>query len=404
MKLMARRNSMITSIGKSRWNMSVCITVLKNSIVFLFFFFLLVLVSSCRRSSTINTPNGEYKMIDCQEINGGKFKLSSIASSFSVIPLETNDSCLIGGISKLEFYDGKIFVLDKMHSARLYVFDTQGEYKFAIGKRGSGPNEYMQINDFSIDKEKNLIYVLCDKKKLFTYSLSGQPLGTITLDFFADAMEYQKNQLHFVCDRLDRGNLIVTDIKGRILYEDFPNKRMGDNLLMLIHPFSKQDSILLYRIYLDNKIYEMQSDHRIKVAYEVNFGEESIDFEDLEDIPHREVKKKLANSRGKIKYLTENRNYIQLIFFDKQMPCVAVYDKRQGVTRSYTFENCVNDLTGLQYPLFEFTKGQDEFIAILSPMDIENAGSELTEKGKAVFKDVNFVDDDNPILYIVKTE
>ena len=188
MKLMARRNSMITSIGKSRWNMSVCITVLKNSIVFLFFFFLLVLVSSCRRSSTINTPNGEYKMIDCQEINGGKFKLSSIASSFSVIPLETNDSCLIGGISKLEFYDGKIFVLDKMHSARLYVFDTQGEYKFAIGKRGSGPNEYMQINDFSIDKEKNLIYVLCDKKKLFTYSLSGQPLGTITLDFFADAM------------------------------------------------------------------------------------------------------------------------------------------------------------------------------------------------------------------------
>ena len=243
MKLMARRNSMITSIGKSRWNMSVCITVLKNSIVFLFFFFLLVLVSSCRRSSTINTPNGEYKMIDCQEINGGKFKLSSIASSFSVIPLETNDSCLIGGISKLEFYDGKIFVLDKMHSARLYVFDTQGEYKFAIGKRGSGPNEYMQINDFSIDKEKNLIYVLCDKKKLFTYSLSGQSLGTITLDFFADAMEYQKNQLHFVCDRLDRGNLIVTDIKGRILYEDFPNKRMGDNLLMLIHPFSKQDSI-----------------------------------------------------------------------------------------------------------------------------------------------------------------
>ena len=65
-----------------------------------------------------------------------------------------------------------------MHSARLYVFDTQGEYKFAIGKRGSGPNEYMQINDFSIDKEKNLIYVLCDKKNslliLCLDSLLGQ--------------------------------------------------------------------------------------------------------------------------------------------------------------------------------------------------------------------------------------
>ena len=38
MKLMARRNSMITSIGKSRWNMSVCITVLKNSIILPFSF------------------------------------------------------------------------------------------------------------------------------------------------------------------------------------------------------------------------------------------------------------------------------------------------------------------------------------------------------------------------------
>ena len=160
--------------------------------------------------------------------------------------------------------------------------------------------------------------------------------------------------------------------------------------------------------YVDDMYEEIGDIKKIKERKKLLslFGDRSVyfDFEDLEDIPHREVKKKLANSRGKIKYLTENRNYIQLIFFDKQMPCVAVYDKRQGVTRSYTFENCVDDLTGLQYPLFEFTKGQDEFIAILSPMDIENAGSELTEKGKAVFKDVNFVDDDNPILYIVKTE
>lgn len=94
-----------------------------------------------------------------------------------------------------------------------------------------------------------------------------------------------------MCDRLDRGNLIVTDIKGRILYEDFPNKRMGDNLLMLIHPFSKQDSILLYWTIWIIRFDESNPDHRIKVAYEVNFGEESIDFEDLEDIPHREVKR-----------------------------------------------------------------------------------------------------------------
>lgn len=365
--------------------------------------FVLIVVSSCRRSSTVNTENGESKIIDCQEINSEKFELSSIASFFSIIPLETNDSCLIGGVSKLEFYDGKIFVLDKMHSARLFTFDTQGKYKFDIGKRGAGPNEYVQVNDFSIDKEKNIIYMLCDKKKIFSYSLSGQYLGTVTLDFFADAMEYQKNQLYFVCDRRDRGNLIITDMKGTILHEGFPNKQMGDHLLMLLHPFSKQDSALLYRISLDNNIYGIQSNNKINVAYEVNFGEDGIDFDDLKTIPHRDVKNKLASSRGKIKYLTENKNYAQLIFFDKLNPCIALYDKRQGFTKSYTLENCVDDLTGLQYPLFEFTREQDEFIAILQPSDIENAESSLTEKGKVAFEDIHFTADDNPILYIVKT-
>ena len=72
-------------------------------------------------------------------------------------------SCLMAGISKLEFYDGKIFVLDKMHSARLYVFGTQGEYKFDWEKR-AGLMNICKLMIFSIDKEKNLIYVLCDKK------------------------------------------------------------------------------------------------------------------------------------------------------------------------------------------------------------------------------------------------
>ena len=157
MKLMTRRNSMITSIGKSRWNMSVCITVLKNSLVFLFFFFrwtqrlqkgIPYPKQHCADRNTNQHPcnrqnHSHRKMLFPQhrqshEINGGKFKLSSIASSFSVIPLETNDSCLIGGISKLEFYDGKIFVLDKMHSARLYVFEPRENINLLLEKEGAG--------------------------------------------------------------------------------------------------------------------------------------------------------------------------------------------------------------------------------------------------------------------------
>lgn len=360
---------------------------------------ILAIFSSCKHTTSVDL---EGEKINCSEISNKIFKLSDMASSISIIPLETNDSCLIGEISKLDFFNEKIFILDKIYSARLFVFNKEGKYLFDIGKRGAGPDEYVQINDFSINKKKNTIYVLCDKKKVFCYSLSGQYKGQIALDFFADAMEYKDDCFYFICDRVKRGNLIITDMKGNIKYEDFSNEQMGENLLMLIHPFLQRDSTLLYRRYLDNNIYEIYSD-KSRVAYNVDFGKDGIALDDLKDIPHHEVKKKLAYSRGKIKYLIENKDYIQILFFDKNLPCIAVYDKKDKTNSVHFYKNYIDDLTGLPSPLFEFVTEHDEFVSIIQPAIIGEVDN-LTEMGQAIFRTVDLSDDNNPILYIVKTK
>lgn len=367
----------------------------------LYITFIFAILSSCSKHSSVMSEDKALD-IDCSEITNEVFKLSEIASSFSIIPLETNDTCLIGGVSKLKFYNDKILILDKILSARLFVFNKEGKYLFDIGRRGTGPDEYLQINDFSIDKKNSIIYVLCDKKKVFSYSLSGQYRGRTDVDFFADAMEYKDNRFYFVCDRMNRGNLIVTDMNGTIEYEDFPNEQMGDNLLILIHPFLQRDSTLLYTRYLDNNIYEIHLDTS-KVAYKVNFGKDEIAFDDLKDIPHQKVKDKLAHSRGKIKYLIENKDYMQMLFFDNNIPCIAVYNKRNRTNSVHFFKNYIDDVTGLPSPLFEYVTEQDEFVAVVQPSivgEIEN----LTEKGQEVFKSVDLSEDSNPILYLVKTK
>lgn len=367
----------------------------------LYITFIFAILSSCSKHSSVMSEDKALD-IDCSEITNEVFKLSEIASSFSIIPLETNDTCLIGEVSKLEFYKDEILILDKIYSDRLFVFNKEGKYLRDIGRRGAGPDEYMQINDFSIDKKNNIIYVLCDKKKVFFYSLSGQYMGRTDVDFFADAMEYKDNRFYFLCDRMNRGNLIVTDMKGTIKYEDFPNEQMGDNLLMLIHPFLQRDSTLLYTRYLDNNIYEIHLDTS-KVAYKVNFGKDEIAFDDLKDIPHQKVKDKLAHSRGKIKYLIENKDYMQMLFFDNNIPCIAVFNKRNRTNSVHFFKNYIDDLTGLPSSLFEYVTERDEFVAVVQPSivgEIEN----LTEKGQEVFKSVDMSEDSNPILYLVKTK
>ena len=345
---------------------------------------------------------GEIRTINCSKITDDTFKLSDIASSFSIIPLETNDSCLIGEISKLEFFNENIFVLDKIYSARLFVFSKNGKFLYDIGKRGTAPDEYIQINDFSISRKKNLIYVLCDKKKVFSYSLSGQYMGQIALDLSADAMEYQDDSFYFICDQVKRGNLIVTDMKGNVKYEDFANEHMGENLFMLIHPFLRRDSTLLYRRYLDNNIYEIDSD-RSTVRYKVDFGKNKIELDDLKDMPHQKVKDKLTYSRGKIKYLVENEDYMQALFFDNNMPCISVYNKKNTINNVYFFKNYIDDLSGLPSPLFEFVTERNEFVAVIQPSIIGEIDN-LTEMGQMVFRNVDVSDDSNPILYIIKTK
>lgn len=359
----------------------------------------LVVLSACKNSAVVDM--GEVRNIGCREISDETFKLSDIASSFSIIPLETNDSCLIGEISKLDFFNEKIFVLDKIYSARLFVFSKDGRFLYDIGRRGAAPNEYIQINDFSIDRKKNIIYVLCDKKKVFSYTLSGQYIGQIELNFFADAMENKDDSFYFVCDQVKRGNLIVTDMKGNVKYEDFANEQMGENLLMLIHPFLLRDSLLLYRRYLDNNIYKICPD-KPRVTYKVDFGKNSIELNDLKNLSHQKVKNKLAYSRGKIKYFIENQDYMQILFFDSNVPCISIYDKKKSINGVYFFKNYIDDLSGLSSPLFEFVTEQDEFVAVIQPSVIGEI-DKLTEMGQAIFKTVDLSDDNNPILYIVKT-
>lgn len=362
--------------------------------------FILGVLSACKNSPVMDV--GEVRTINCSKITDDTFKLSDIASSFSIIPLETNDSCLIGEISKLEFFNENIFVLDKTYSARLFVFSKNGKFLYDIGKRGTAPDEYIQINDFSISRKKNLIYVLCDKKKVFSYSLSGQYMGQIALDLSADAMEYQDDSFYFICDQVKRGNLIVTDMKGNVKYEDFANEHMGENLFMLIHPFLRRDSTLLYRRYLDNNIYEIDSD-KSTVRYKVDFGKNKIELDDLKDIPHQKVKDKLTYSRGKIKYLVENKDYMQAVFFDNNMPCISVYDKKNTINNVYFFKNYIDDLSGLPSPLFEFVTERNEFVAVIQPSIIREM-DDLTEMGQMVFRNVDVSDDSNPILYIIKTK
>ena len=76
-----------------------------------------------------------------------------------VVLLETKPECVVQNIRSLEIYKEDIYILDD-RANKLYVFDGNGKFKRTISSPGRGHGEYMKLADFSIDRTKEVIYLL----------------------------------------------------------------------------------------------------------------------------------------------------------------------------------------------------------------------------------------------------
>lgn len=92
--------------------------------------------------------------------------------SAKIVSLETNDECLMEDVREVRQYQSYLYVLDTRGD--LFVFDTNGKFINKIGERGNGPDQYLKLSSFFIDKKEKNIAVIDDvKNKIFYYDLIG---------------------------------------------------------------------------------------------------------------------------------------------------------------------------------------------------------------------------------------
>lgn len=104
-----------------------------------------------------------YADADTISIDGATRCDSLIFSDFfkapKVVLLETKPECVVQNIRSLEIYKEDIYILDD-RANKLYIFDGNGKFKRTISSPGRGHGEYMKLADFSIDRTKEVIYLL----------------------------------------------------------------------------------------------------------------------------------------------------------------------------------------------------------------------------------------------------
>lgn len=214
--------------------------------------------------------------------NKGLLKMSTFFKKGRIVPLETTGEDLLTEIKKFYSFKNRFYVLDKENRVGIFCFDEDGKYLYRIGQKGQGPEEFGDLIDFTLDKERQLIYGYdAISKKIFVWSLDGLFKEAIYVDYPARAIDYRNDKFYLSSINMTyeyKYNLRITNRKGKIIAEHFPS----DPTKISLRPYFKQtdDALYFYPHYHCDTIFDITNDNP-QIAYRVDYGKNAITPEDL---------------------------------------------------------------------------------------------------------------------------
>ena len=123
-------------------------------------------------ASCAQTHQSDYAVIDLvnhKQLATEQIALSDISESIQLIPLETNDSVLVGRISGIKLEGDKLYI----HASNgLFVFNKNGKFLNTIGSKGRGPKEYLYLSE--VFPKNDIVWLVDDTgKRVLKYADSG---------------------------------------------------------------------------------------------------------------------------------------------------------------------------------------------------------------------------------------
>lgn len=208
----------------------------------------------------------------------------------SMVKLETTDSCLIQRIKNVEFDADLFFILSSASQGNkedVYVFDKTGKYIRSIGLQGQGPEEYISINSFILDKANRLIsFVDTRKKALITYDYEGNWKSNRDISNFlklglVKSCKLFNNKLYgynYIFNDYPAGmhSLDLNTDQCEILFSHAPFRTSGYGDAIDIS-MSKSDDRMTFTKILNDTIFSINANGEIAPYYRINHNKSVVD-------------------------------------------------------------------------------------------------------------------------------
>lgn len=268
--------------------------------------------------------------------------LKDLTSNFVELVLQDPYDDPLGIVNKVVVDGDKIFVLDSYKSKGLFVFNSKGEFQYKISKIGQAEGEFINPDDFVVDKDRQEIILLDrNKQQLLFYSALGTYLRKIDVGKYINSFAlYEMDKLV-----LDRGNTasgdtgmaleVIEKNSGNSLITLFPIEDFKVNLTFSpLIPLFNHDNTVSYVPSMSNEVYYIEND-KVYVKYRFDFAGRWASDDYLKSLskihPTEILKKMVGDSYVLFPNIMEVKKHIYLDYYtDLETKCHAYYNKDNG--------------------------------------------------------------------------
>ncbi len=369
-----------------------------------FFTLLLITLFSCYQKGNSDRTDDELMKIEIgpddlvDEIN-----LSQIIDDFYLVQLETNENCLIGNINKIVCYKNYILVFD-LFNQTLFLYNENGDFLRKISKRGGGPGEFLELQDFSVDSISNQLLLL-DYQKIHKFSFDGKYIESMNIPFIASSFSLLPFDNIAFYGGAQEDRIIITDNSGKIKRKYFPySLRSRINPLQ---PISHYNNKTLFDIPFCDTIY-MIKEKGITPFLFLDFGDLSFTYDDynnLSDVQKQNVANYVHSSNiFMYHYLfIPTRKYFYFAITTGEVAYSGFYDLQTGNKLFFPMKETNNDLFKASFQFFPLGVKNNDFIFSLSANSILMSTENEIIKSKKIDSIIKSIDEySNPVLLFVK--
>lgn len=242
---------------------------------------ILLCISACHTPSHPFKADRTIKFRHAQDV-----QVAAHVDSVQYLKLENVEAGFITHIQKVILKEDKIYMGD-FRQHKIVVYDTNGNFKYSLDRKGRGPEEYLQIKSFAVNNS-NLYILDAMKGTLQTYdNQTGKFISSQHMPIIAWDLEVLNNggfvfafspfELGKLSSEQPNYKLFFTDKDLHITHKMFPYTEKEFDVIGKDCYFTANEESIIYHWCISDYFFVINKNNIDSIqTFEIDFGKQKI--------------------------------------------------------------------------------------------------------------------------------